>query len=86
MVECGLSGAVYFVDDNFIGNRRAVLELLPHLIEWQKRTGFAIQFACEATLNIAKRPEILRQMREAYFTTVFCGNRNAGSRCARGDV
>ncbi len=73
LLECGLLGAVYFVDDNFIGNRRAVLELLPHLIEWQKRNGFALQFACEATLNIAKRPEILSQMRDAYFTTVFCG-------------
>ncbi|KQW18618.1 radical SAM protein [Afipia sp. Root123D2] len=73
MVACGLSGSVYFVDDNFIGNRRAALELLPHLVEWQKRNGFALHFACEATLNIAKRPEILTLMRDAYFTTVFCG-------------
>ncbi|MFZ5678289.1 MAG: B12-binding domain-containing radical SAM protein [Pseudomonadota bacterium] len=73
MLECGLAGAVYFVDDNFIGNRKATLDLLPHLIEWQKRNGYAIQFACEATLNIAKRPEILSLMREAYFTTLFAG-------------
>ena len=73
MLACGLSGSVYFVDDNFIGNRKAALDLLPHLVEWQKRNGFAIQFACEATLNIAKRPEILELMREAYFLTVFCG-------------
>ena len=33
LVACGLTGAVYFVDDNFIGHRRAVVELLPHLIE-----------------------------------------------------
>ena len=73
LLECGLTGSVYFVDDNFIGNRKAALELLPHLVEWQKRTGFQVQLACEATLNIAKRPEILRLMREAYFTTIFCG-------------
>lgn len=73
MLECGLAGAVYFVDDNFIGNRKATLDLLPHLIAWQKRNGYAIQFACEATLNIAKRPEILSLMREAYFTTLFAG-------------
>lgn len=73
MLECGLAGAVYFVDDNFIGNRKAALDLLPHLIEWQKRNGYAIQFACEATLNIAKRPEILSLMRDAYFTTLFAG-------------
>lgn len=73
LLECGIRGSIYFVDDNFIGNRKAALELLPHLVEWQKRTGFAIQLACEATLNIAKRPEILELMREAYFTTIFCG-------------
>lgn len=73
MVACGLSGAVYFVDDNFIGNRRATLELLPHLVDWQKRNGYALRFACEATLNIAKRPEILQLMHDALFITVFCG-------------
>ena len=73
MLECGLAGAVYFVDDNFIGNRKATLDLLPHLVEWQKRNGYSIQFACEATLNIAKRPEILSLMRDAYFTTLFAG-------------
>ena len=73
LLACGLSGAVYFVDDNFIAHRRAVRELLPHLVDWQKRNGYAYYFCCEATLNIAKRPEILELMREAYFGTVFCG-------------
>jgi radical SAM superfamily enzyme YgiQ (UPF0313 family) len=73
LLECGLSGSVYFVDDNFIGNRKAALDLLPHLVEWQKKTGYVMRLACEATLNIAKRPEILEKMREAYFITIFCG-------------
>jgi radical SAM superfamily enzyme YgiQ (UPF0313 family) len=73
LVECGLAGSVYFVDDNFIGNRKAALELLPHLVEWQKRHRFRIRLSCEATLNIAKRPEILALMRDAFFVTVFCG-------------
>jgi len=70
---CGLKETVYFVDDNFIGNRKAALDLLPHLIEWQKKNGYVMRFACEATLNIAKRPEILEKMRQAFFVTVFCG-------------
>jgi hopanoid C-2 methylase len=73
LLECGIRGSVYFVDDNFIGNRKAALDLLPHLIEWQKKTGFVLRFSCEATLNIAKRPEILAGMREAFFATIFCG-------------
>src|SRR5204863_1062843 len=30
---------IYFVDDNFIGNRKAARDLLPHLVEWQKTRG-----------------------------------------------
>jgi hopanoid C-2 methylase len=52
----GCNGVVYFVDDNFIAHRRAVRELLPHLVEWQRRNGYPFYFACEATLNLAKRP------------------------------
>ncbi|MBF2025980.1 MAG: B12-binding domain-containing radical SAM protein [Oscillatoriales cyanobacterium C42_A2020_001] len=73
MLASGNPGAVYFVDDNFVGNRRAVMELLPHLIEWQKKNGYPVQFACEATLNMAQSPKLLEMMREAYFGTVFCG-------------
>jgi hopanoid C-2 methylase len=73
LIECGVVGSVYFVDDNFIANRRAVAELLPHLVAWQKRQGYAISFACEATLNIARTPEILALMRAAGFDTIFCG-------------
>ena len=69
----GSISCVYFVDDNFIGNRKAAMELLPHLIEWQQKNGYPTALACEATLNIAKRPEILEKMRDANFITVFCG-------------
>ncbi len=73
MLQSGNPGAVYFVDDNFVGDRRAAIKLLPHLIEWQKRNGYPVQFACEATLNLAQSPKLLEMMREAYFCTVFCG-------------
>ena len=64
---------IYFVDDNFIGNRKAARDLLPHLVEWQKRRGFPLTFACEATLNIAKQPELLALMRQASFVNIFVG-------------
>ena len=73
MLDAGIAGSVYFVDDNFIGNKKAARELLPHLIDWQKRRGYPLQFSCEATLNLAQCPDILAMMREAYFATVFCG-------------
>jgi len=65
--------SLYFVDDNFIGNRKATREMLPHLIAWQKRNGYPVTFACEATLNIAKQTDILELMREARFDAVFVG-------------
>jgi hopanoid C-2 methylase len=64
---------VYFVDDNFIGNRKAAREMLPHLVRWQQQRGYPVQFSCEATLNIAKQHEILALMREADFCTIFVG-------------
>src|SRR5574341_668603 len=65
--------SVYFVDDNFIGNQKAALELLPHLVAWQERHRYPLRFACEATLNLAKNERVLDLMREAGFVTVFCG-------------
>jgi radical SAM superfamily enzyme YgiQ (UPF0313 family) len=73
LLACNVRAAIYFVDDNFIANRRAARELLPHLIEWQHKNGYAISFACEATLNIARNEDMLGLMREAGFGTVFCG-------------
>jgi radical SAM superfamily enzyme YgiQ (UPF0313 family) len=70
---CGLETSVYFVDDNFIANRRAVRELIPHLIAWQELHSFPLSFAFEATLNIAKYDDLLANLRDAYFTGIFCG-------------
>jgi hopanoid C-2 methylase len=64
---------LYFVDDNFIGNRKATKEMLPHLVEWQKRNHYPVMFACEATLNIAKQTELLELMKEANFVGMFVG-------------
>ncbi|MCJ2039756.1 B12-binding domain-containing radical SAM protein [Methylobacterium sp. J-059] len=69
----GHPAVVYFVDDNFIANRKATRDMLPHLVAWQKKNDYPLQFACEATLNMAKQPEILELMRQANFMTVFVG-------------
>jgi hopanoid C-2 methylase len=69
----GGAESVYFVDDNFIANPKAALDLLPHLVAWQKRHRYPLRIACEATLNIAKNEVLLGLMREAGFVTVFCG-------------
>jgi radical SAM superfamily enzyme YgiQ (UPF0313 family) len=72
-IAAGGATSVYFVDDNFIGNQKAALELLPHLVDWQERNRFPLRLACEATLNIARNARVLELMRDAGFITVFCG-------------
>lgn len=65
--------SVYFVDDNFIGDPEATRELLAQLVVWQEKWDGQVRLSCEATLGLAKYPDILAQMRDAYFTNVFCG-------------
>ncbi len=73
LLRQGVPNAIYFVDDNFVGNRKAAKALLPALIDWQKANGYPLQLNCEATLNLARDDELLAMMREANFITVFCG-------------
>jgi hopanoid C-2 methylase len=49
LIAAGFRNAIYFVDDNFIGNKKAARNLLPHLVTWQKRRGYPVQLSCEAT-------------------------------------
>ncbi|MCL4178017.1 MAG: B12-binding domain-containing radical SAM protein [Verrucomicrobia bacterium] len=71
--QLGWHGAVFFVDDNFIGNKRALKEeLLPALIRWQQgRRG--TPFYTEASINLADDAELMRLMVEAGFNQVFVG-------------
>lgn len=66
-------GHVFFVDDNFIGNKHHLKsELLPRLIEWRKdRPG--ITFMTEASINLADDEELTGLMVAAGFDTVFIG-------------
>jgi radical SAM superfamily enzyme YgiQ (UPF0313 family) len=49
----GYRGHVDFVDDNLIGNKKAVKEFLPHLIAWQKAHNYPFLLSTEASLNFA---------------------------------
>lgn len=73
MLARGNPGTVYFVDDNFIGNPHAAAALLTKLVEWQQAREFPVAFACEATMNLAQRKDVLALMRQARFTTAFLG-------------
>lgn len=71
--NAGWRGAVFFVDDNLIGNKRSLREdLLPALIRWRRdRRGFA--FYTEASINLADDEDLMRSMVAAGFDQVFIG-------------
>ncbi len=73
LYEQGWRGSVFFVDDNFIGNKKHLkTELLPALIAWQKSRG-GLSFYTEASINLADDPQLVELMVEAGFDTVFIG-------------
>lgn len=69
----GWKGRVFLVDDNFIGNRRKVKELLRALIGWRRRVRVRMEFLTEASVNLANDRELLALMAEAGFKQVFLG-------------
>jgi len=69
----GARGTLFFVDDNFVANRRAVAQLLPVLRAWQERNGFPFVFCTEASIDLATHPELVAAMVEAGFGQVFVG-------------
>jgi radical SAM superfamily enzyme YgiQ (UPF0313 family) len=73
LFDQGYRGHLDFVDDNFIGNKKAVKAFLAHLIAWQKDHGYPFEFSTEASINIADDDALLALMREANFFAVFVG-------------
>jgi len=66
-------GQIFFVDDNFIGNKGYLKkQLLPALIAWRKGKR-GIHFNTEASVNLADDDQLMEMMVAAGFDTVFVG-------------
>ena len=73
LYRLGYRGHVDFVDDNLIGNKKAVKAFLPDLRDWLDEHGCPFEFTTEASINLADDAELLRRMNEANFVGVFVG-------------
>ena len=70
----GWRGGVFFVDDNFIGNKiKLQKEILPAIIEWQKKKRQPFLFNTQVSINLVDEPELMDLMIKAGFMTIFIG-------------
>ncbi len=74
LYDIGWRGKVFFVDDNFIGNKQKLkTEILPAIISWSEMRGHPFTFHTEASINLADDVELMRMMSKARFDMVFVG-------------
>lgn len=69
----GWRETVFIVDDNFIGNKKNVKQLMPALAAWSEQHDYPFSFVTEASINLADDDELLQVMRRAGFRRVFIG-------------
>lgn len=70
----GWRGTVFFVDDNFIGNKKELKnEILPAIINWMKKHSYPFRFLTEVSINLADDEELMKMMVQAGFNNVFIG-------------
>ena len=69
----GWRGSIFFVDDNFIGDKSLLrTELLPALIAWRKGKR-GLSFNTQVSINLADDGRLMQMMVEAGFIAVFIG-------------
>ncbi len=71
--QTGFRGSLFIVDDNFIGNKIKIKQILPKIVQWQKQRRYPFWILTEASLNLADDEKLMRMMAEAGFDRVFIG-------------
>ena len=73
LYHMGYRGHLDFVDDNFIGNKKALKSFIPELVAWQRAHDYPFEFSTEASVNLADDDALLKMMAQANFFAVFVG-------------
>jgi radical SAM superfamily enzyme YgiQ (UPF0313 family) len=64
---------VFVVDDNLIGNKKALKPILRDIIQWQQERAYPLTLFTEASLDLAEDEELMELMGLANFQNVFIG-------------
>jgi radical SAM superfamily enzyme YgiQ (UPF0313 family) len=74
LYQLGWRGGVFFVDDNFIGNKRKLKnDILPAMIEWMDKRKHPFTFITQVSIELSDNEELMRLMAKAGFDVVFVG-------------
>jgi radical SAM superfamily enzyme YgiQ (UPF0313 family) len=63
----------FIVDDNLIGNKKAIKPILREIIRWQEAHGYPLSFVTEASIDLAEDEEMMQLMLDANIDAVFVG-------------
>ncbi|KEA07893.1 B12-binding domain-containing radical SAM protein [Agrobacterium rhizogenes] len=63
----------FIVDDNLIGNKKAIKEVLREVVAWQERHHYPMTFLTEASIDLADDAELMQLMVDANIRVVFVG-------------
>jgi radical SAM superfamily enzyme YgiQ (UPF0313 family) len=72
LLAAGMHDA-FIVDDNLIGNKKAIKAILRDIIAWQEAKGYPLSFVTEASIDLAEDEEMMQLMVEANIDSVFIG-------------
>lgn len=73
IADLGYRGWIDISDDNFIGNKKFVKQLLVEMESWSKKRNYPFYFSTEASMNLADDDNLLDLMRRVDFRVVFMG-------------
>jgi radical SAM superfamily enzyme YgiQ (UPF0313 family) len=73
LYDLGYRGHIDFVDDNFIGNKRNVKNVLSMIREWSAAHHYPFYFSTESSINLADDENLLQMMQDVDFRFVFIG-------------
>ncbi len=74
LFSLGWRSGVFFVDDNFIGNKSKLKkEILPAIYAWMEKKKYPFSFITQASIELSDDEELMQLMVKAGFDIVFVG-------------